>query len=175
MLLRRAARAPLISARAAPISAPAGAGSGLPKNGLPIMMARLSCLVAAPILAVALTACEDKTIAEIPFAEIKAAAAGGDAEAFKARFEDFKGKRVQWPGTVVSATRQFGDDYAETGLLLVDLDSTPDGVGDAESQIKPSQLESLEAGKPVTLTAVIREYSLKDGKLLLRVETKELN
>ena len=122
---------------------------------------------------VLLSACEDKEVTDLAFATVQQAAAQGDA-GFKSYFEQVKGKRVAWKGQVVEAQRQFEDDYMETGLLLVEVDGAGEPKGDVSFKIPPSRLDEFSPGKAVSFTAVLREYELKSGALLLKMEMKEL-
>ena len=104
------------------------------------------------------------------------AAMEGDAAAF----DTYKGKTVRWTGQVVEAIRQFGDDYAEEGVILVDMDAPPDAAGqepepDVSLLIPPSRVPELIPGQPVTFVGVIREIQRGGrGERLLRLEFKSL-
>ncbi|MGF1610299.1 MAG: hypothetical protein ACFCUQ_12945 [Kiloniellales bacterium] len=133
--------------------------------------ARLAGLAA---LMLAVAACEEPAVSDIPFAQVQQAAAGGDA-AFKDYFPSIKGKKIAWQGQVVEARRQVEDDYITTGLLLVDLDGSGEAGGeDAQMKISANDIESFKPGQPVNLTAIVREYELRGGRLLLKLETKEV-
>jgi hypothetical protein len=112
---------------------------------------------------------------EVDYNEVQEAQAMGP-EDFKARFEEFRGKRVQWSGTVVESMREFGDDYVEIGTLLVDMDMGVEGLPEADVafEIKPSQIEQFSGGDPVDFTGVIREYRTEKGNILLRLQVKEV-
>jgi hypothetical protein len=104
------------------------------------------------------------------------AAMEGDAAAFDA----YKGETVRWTGRVVEARRQFGDDYAEEGVLLADMDAPRDAAGqepepDVSLLIPPSKVPELTPGQPVTFVGVIREIQRgARGERLLRLELKSL-
>lgn len=104
------------------------------------------------------------------------AAMDGDAAAFEA----YKGKTVRWTGQVVESRRQFGDDYIEEGLLLVDMDAPRDAAEqepepDLSLLIPPSKVPDLTPGQPVTFVGVIREIQRSGGnERLLRLEFKSL-
>ena len=104
------------------------------------------------------------------------AAMTGDAAAFDA----YKGETVRWTGQVAEARRQFGDDYAEEGVLLVDMDAPRDATGqepepDVSLLIPPSRVPELTPGQPVTFVGVIREIQRGGrGERLLRLEFKSL-
>ncbi len=131
--------------------------------------------VAGLVLAVLLPACEDKQIHDLPFAEIRGAAEN-DAAGFVAYFDQVKGKRVNWQGKVVEARRVFEDDYAETGVLLIDMDAAGGGVRqeDVSFKIPPSRIGDFAPGQSVRFVAVLREYELKNGALRVIMEMKEL-
>ena len=97
-----------------------------------------------------------------------------------AAFEVYKGKTVRWTGQVVESRRQFGDDYIEEGLLLIDMDAPRDEAGqelepDLSLLIPPSKVPKLTPGQPVTFVGVIREIQRSDrGRRVLRLELKSL-
>jgi hypothetical protein len=136
-------------------------------------LAGLAALLLAPLL-LALAGCEEQAVSDVPFAQVQQAAAGGDT-AFKDYFPAIKGKKITWQGQVVEARRQVEDDYIATGLLLVDLDGPGDAGGeDAALKISADDIESYKPGQPVSVTAIVREYELRNGRLLLKLETKEI-
>jgi hypothetical protein len=104
------------------------------------------------------------------------AAMNGDTAAFDA----YKGETVRWSGQVVESRRQFGDDYVEEGVLLVDMDAPRDAAGqkpepDLSLLIPPSKVPELTPGQPITFVAVIREIEKRSrGEPLLRLELKNL-
>ena len=112
--------------------------------------------------------------AAIVYPEIRAAMDGGDAAAL----DTYKGALVRWTGQVVEARRQFGDDYAEEGVLLVDMDTPAAGQEpepDVSLLIPPSKVPELTPGQPITFVAVIREIERRGrGEPLLRLELKNL-
>lgn len=132
-----------------------------------VRLAGLALLLLLP------AACEEQAATEMPFSQVQTAASG-DA-AFKDYFDGIKGRKVAWQGHVVEARREVEDDYVATGLLLVDLDGSGEPKGeDAAVKISADDVESFAQGRPVSLTAIIREYELRNGKLLLKLETKEV-
>lgn len=136
---------------------------------------KLVRLAVAMATTIGLAACGEEPVAEISFNELKQVAERGDAAAFKARFDAVKGKKVAWTGAVVEAQRQFGDDYAEEGLLIVDVaPAASPPVPEAEFKVPPSRLADFKPGQAVTFTAVIREYELDKGALRLKLEMREL-
>lgn len=123
-----------------------------------------------------LAACDGgKKPSNIAYSDVRAAM-DGDAAAFDA----YKGETVRWNGQVVESRRQFGDDYVEEGLLLVDMDAARDGARqeaepDLSLLIPPSKVPELTPGQPVTFVGVIREIERGGrGRPLLRLELKSL-
>lgn len=110
----------------------------------------------------------------IVYPDVRAAMDGGDAAAFGT----YRGALVRWTGQVVEARRQFGDDYAEEGVLLVDMDAPAAGQDpepDVTLLIPPSKVPELTAGQPVTFVGIIREAQRGPrGEELLRLELKTL-
>ena len=112
--------------------------------------------------------------AAIVYPDVRAAMDGGDAAAL----DTYKGALVRWTGQVVEARRQFGDDYAEEGVLLVDMDAPAAGQEpepDVTLSIPPSKVPELAPGQPVTFVGIIREAQRGPrGETLLRMELKTL-
>ncbi len=138
----------------------------------------LKSLRRSAVLLVALTlaACGEEPVSEVSIANLHRKAAAGDASAFKAAFDEVKGKKIAWRGVVVESQRQFGDDYVEEGLLIVDVDpaGTPP-VAEARFNIPPSRIDDFKPGQAVSFTAIIREFELRKGPLMLMLEMKEVN
>ncbi len=112
--------------------------------------------------------------AAVAYPDVRAAMESGDAAAF----EPYRGTLVRWSGQVVEARRQFGDDYAEEGVLLVDMDpavAEQDPEPDVTFLIPPSKVPELVRGQPVTFVGIIREPQRGvRGEELLRMELKTL-
>ncbi|MDH3476498.1 MAG: hypothetical protein OEM59_22695 [Rhodospirillales bacterium] len=120
--------------------------------------------------ALMLSACGDGgEVSNLTFDDVRRAAVGDEA-GFRQYFDGVKGQRVAWQGKVVEARREFGDDYAESGLLLVDMDGA--GAEDVSFAIPPSKLADFQPGQDVRFTAFLREYELRKGTLLLKMEMK---
>ena len=119
--------------------------------------------------------CKEGEVTNITFDEIGTADAA-DETAFKSRFENFKGKKVAWQGTVVEARRVFGDDFTESCLLLVDMDGTADDPvsEEIEFEIPPSKTGDLKPGQRVKFVAVLREFDMREGQPVLKVQMKEV-
>lgn len=124
-----------------------------------------------------LAACDggNEPVSALQVVEVRDAM-NGEPAAFETYFEGIKGQTVKWSGRVVESVRQFGDDYIEEGLLLVDLDA--DGqvtkAADAVFMIKPSQIDSFKPDQPVTFVAVIREFEKGQDGPVLKLELKEI-
>jgi hypothetical protein len=124
-----------------------------------------------------LAACDggNETVSELAVVEVRQAM-NGDPAAFETYFASIKGQKVKWSGRVVESVRQFGDDYIEEGVLLVDLD--PEGQSteatDARFEISPSQIDSFKPDQPVTFIAVIREFEPSPDGPILKLELKEI-
>lgn len=129
-------------------------------------------LIPAVFLTGLLAACDSGEVAPIAFRDVRQAAA--DPAAFKAYFDGVKGKRVAWQGQVVEARREFEDDYMESGLLLVDVDAADNPGADVAMKIPSARLQEFQPGQGVVFTAIVREYALKNGMLLLKLQMKEL-
>ena len=56
----------------------------------------------------------------------------GDQASFRSFFKDIRGQRVAWGGRVVEVAKEFGDDYVEVNMLVVDLDSALGGSTDGD-------------------------------------------
>ncbi len=126
-------------------------------------------------LVLALAACGEEPVSDIAVEGLQQKAESGDAAAFKAAFDEAKGKKIAWVGKVVESQRQFGDDYAEEGLLIVDVEpAASPPVPEAEFKIPPSRIAEFKPGQAVKFTAVIREYELRKGPLRLKLEMKEV-
>lgn len=125
--------------------------------------------------ALLLAACDGSQEPEaIAYPDVRAAMDDGDAAAFS----PYKGALVRWSGHVVEAARQFGDDYAEEGVLLVEMDTPAAGQDpdpDVTFLIPPSKVPELTPGQPVTFVGIIREAQRGPrGEKLLRMELKTL-
>ncbi len=124
-----------------------------------------------------LAACDggDQPVSELQVVDVRNAM-NGDPAAFETYFADIKGQRVKWSGRVVESIRQFGDDYIEEGILVVDLDAEGQGskAADARLPIKPSQIDSFQPDQPVTFVAIIREYEKGPEGPVLKLELKEI-
>lgn len=129
-------------------------------------------LVQAVFLAGFLAACDSGEVTSIAFEEVRQAAA--DPAGFKAYFDGVKGKRIAWQGQVVEALREFEDDYAQTGMLLVDMDAADHPGADVAMKFPPSRLEEFKPGQAVTFTAKLREFKFENGALLLKLEMEKL-
>ncbi len=112
--------------------------------------------------------------AAIAYPDVRAAMEGGDAAAF----EPYRGVLVRWTGQVTEARRQFGDDYAEEGVLLVEMDTAAAEQNpgpDVMFLIPPSKVPEMAPGQPVTFVGIVREPQRGErGEKLLRMELKEL-
>jgi hypothetical protein len=136
-------------------------------------------LVAAGLVAsgLAVAGCDGgQAPSNVAYPEVRAAVDGGDAAAF----DRYKGETVRWTGQVVEARRRFGDDYAEEGVLFVDMDESAESAAtdlepDVTFLIPPSKVPEMTAGEPVTFVAVVREVERgATGERLLRLELKDL-
>ena len=127
-------------------------------------------------LALALVACGEEPVSEVSIEGLLQQAAAGDIAAFKAAFDEVKGEKIAWTGAVVESQRQFGDEFVEEGLLVVDVDpaGTPP-VAETRFKIPPSRINDFKPGQTVKFTAIIREFDLTGGPLMLTLEMKELN
>jgi len=130
-------------------------------------------IVAAAVFGLA--ACGEEPVSDISAESLQQKAASGDAAAFQAGFNEVKGKKVAWGGKVVESLRQFGDDYLEEGMLIVDVDPAAEPPApEARFKIPTSRIDGFKPSQPVNFTAVIREYELSGGPLMLVLEMKEV-
>ncbi len=147
------------------------------QSGYPAMIKRLVLAAALAVSPLLLTSCgEDEAVADIAFADIRAAFDPADAAAYRSAFDQYRGKRVAWQGHVAEAIEVVGDDYIRTGLLLVDMDG-PDAdprAGDVALDISAADIAKYQPGQPVSFTLVLREYDVDQGKLVLKGELKDL-
>jgi hypothetical protein len=121
-----------------------------------------------------LAACDGAQEAAVTYSEVRAAMDSDDAAAFS----PYKGALVRWTGEVAEARRQFGDDYAEEGVLLVEMDARAEGQDpdpDVTFVIPPSKVPELAPGQPVTFVGIIREGQPgPSGQKVLRLQLKSL-
>lgn len=141
------------------------------------MNVRALGVVVGLVAGLGLVACDDgnETVSDLQVVEVRDAM-NGDPAAFETYFQGIKGQKVKWSGRVVESIRQFGDDYIEEGLLLVDLDADGQGTkaADAKFQIKPSQIDSFKPDQPVTFVGVIREFEKGPDGPVLKIELKDI-
>lgn len=71
---------------------------------------------------------------------------------------------------MVDSRRQFGDDYMESGLLLLDIDAAADGRPDAVVELRPSQVKALTRGQSVSIEGILRGCELEGTDRVLRIE-----
>lgn len=154
--------------------ADAGIGRAEPAWRVPSAWTRVAALgVLCGTVVVASCGDDPGEVSDVRFEDIRAAL---DSEAGSGGLEPFKGKTVRWSGRVVEALRQRGDDYVEEGVLLVDMDAAGQRPEpDVTFNVRPSQLDALEAGRPVAFVGVVREMQRGvAGETLLRLELKRL-
>jgi hypothetical protein len=91
------------------------------------------------------SACGEPEVSNLTYAEIRDAAQGKDAAAYRSYFRDIKGKRVAWSGRVVEIKTEHGDEFVEVSALVVDLDgATPEE--DAVSRCPPQPPRTWRPG-----------------------------
>ena len=95
----------------------------------------------------------------------------GDKAAWWQFCGETRGKKIVWPATVVASLRQFGDDYLESGLLLLDVDTPADGRPDVAPDIRPSQVKTFSPGQRMTLGAILRGCEIQGTEPVARVKT----
>jgi hypothetical protein len=96
---------------------------------------------------------------------VRDAAQGKDGTAYRSAFKDFNGKRVAWSGRVVEAKTEHGDEFAEIGVLVVDLDG--DGPEeDAVLQVPTSTAGEMTPGREVKFTGLLRDFEWANGRPL---------
>ncbi|HLT00558.1 MAG TPA: hypothetical protein VK001_00175 [Geminicoccaceae bacterium] len=118
-------------------------------------------------------ACEEPEISKLTYAEVSEAAKGKDAAAFRSYFADLRGQRVAWSGRVVDARTEHGDEFAELGILEVDLDGAAPEE-DAILQVSVSTAREATPGQEVRFTGIIREFEWTNRRPVLRLEVREI-
>ena len=132
-------------------------------------------LVAA--LIAGLAACEDADrVSGLSFDRVRHAAVTGDQASFRSFFKGIRGQRVAWDGRVVEVAKEFGDDYAEVNMLVVDLDSALGGStdGDVRFAISAALAESMYSGREVKFTGRIEDYEWPAQQPVLRLAAQRV-
>jgi starvation-inducible outer membrane lipoprotein len=115
-------------------------------------------------------ACGEPEVSDLTYAEVRDAAQGKDAAAYRITF---RGKRVAWSGRVVEVKTEHGDDFVEISTLVVDLDGAAPEE-DAILQVSASTAEDKAPGQEVTFTALIQNFEWQDQRPLLRLEVGDI-
>lgn len=137
------------------------------------MHPRLASGLGLAVIAGALCACGEPEVSNLTYAEVSEAAQGKDAAAFRTYFADVRGQRVAWNGRVVQARTEHGDEFAELGILEVDLDgAAPER--DAILQVPVSTAREATAGQEVRFIGIVREFEWTNRGPVLRLEVREI-
>ncbi|HYN37961.1 MAG TPA: hypothetical protein VES39_01790 [Rhodospirillales bacterium] len=97
-------------------------------------------------------------------------ARNGDKAGWRRFCAESRGKKVVWPATVVASLRQFGDDYMESGLLLLDVDGGDNGRPEIAVDIRPSQVKTFSPGQRLTLGGILRGCDIQGADPVVRIE-----
>jgi hypothetical protein len=119
------------------------------------------------------SACGEPEVSNLTYAEVRDAAQGKDAAAYRSYFKDLKGKRVAWSGRVVEVRTEHGDEFAEIGALLLDLDGVAPEA-DAVLQVSVATAEDMAPGRTVKFTGTLQDVEWTNQRPLLRLEAKEI-
>ena len=125
------------------------------------------------VIAALASACGEPEVSNLTYAEVREAAQGKDAAAYRSYFSDIKGQRVAWSGRVVEAKTEHGDEFAELGVLVVDLDGAAPEE-DALLQVAVSTAEEMAPGQDVKFTGLIQDFEWANQRPILRLEAKDV-
>lgn len=137
------------------------------------MNARFVGGLSLAVIAALASACGEPEVSNLTYAEVREAAQGKDATAYRSYFREIKGQRVAWSGRVVEVETEHGDDFVELGALVVDLDGAAPEE-DAILQVSASTAEEMAAGQAVKFTGLIQDFEWTNQRPLLRLEVKDL-
>ena len=118
------------------------------------------------------SACGEPEVSNLTYAEVRDAAQGKDAAAYRHYFQDLKGKRVAWSGRVVEVRTEHGDEFAEIGALVLDLDGIAPEA-DAVLQVPVATAEDMAPGRTVKFTGELQDVEWANQRPLLRLEAKD--
>jgi hypothetical protein len=118
-------------------------------------------------------ACGEPEISNLTYAEVRDAAQGKDAAAYRSYFKDVKGQRVAWNWRVVEVKTEHGDEFVEVSALVVDLDGAAPEE-DAVFQVSASTAEEMSAGREVKFTGSLQDFEWANQRPLLRLDVKHV-
>jgi hypothetical protein len=119
------------------------------------------------------SACGEPEVSNLTYAEIRDAAQGKDAAAYRSYFRDIKGKRVAWSGRVVEVKTEHGDEFVEISALVVDLDgATPEE--DAVFQVSAATAEDMAPGREIRFTGSLQDFEWANRRPLLRLDVGDV-
>lgn len=118
-------------------------------------------------------ACGEPEVSNLTYAEVRDAAQGKDAAAYRSYFRDVKGKRVAWSGRVVEVKTEHGDEFVEVSALVVDLDGAAPEE-DAAFQVSASTAQDMTAGRAVKFTGSLQDFEWTNRRPLLRLDVSEV-
>ena len=119
------------------------------------------------------SACGEPEVSKLTYAEVRDAAQGKDAAAYRSYFRDIKGKRVAWSGRVVEVKTEHGDEFVEVSALVVDLDGAAPEE-DAVFQVSASTAEDMAVGREVKFTGLLQDFEWANQRPLLRLDVKDV-
>jgi hypothetical protein len=119
------------------------------------------------------SACGEPEVSNLTYAEVRDAAQGKDAAAYRSYFKDVKGKRVAWSGRVVEVKTEHGDEFVEVSALVVDLDGAAPEE-DAVFQVSASTAEDMAAGREVKFTGLLQDFEWANQRPLLRLDVRDV-
>jgi hypothetical protein len=119
------------------------------------------------------SACGEPEVSSLTYAEVRDAAQGKDAAAYRSYFRDVKGQRVAWSGRVVEVKTEHGDEFVEVSALVVDLDgAAPES--DAVFQVSASTAEDMAPGREIKFTGLLQDYQWANQRPLLRLDVGDV-
>jgi hypothetical protein len=119
------------------------------------------------------SACGEPEVSNLTYAEVRDAAQGKDAAAYRSYFRNIKGQRVAWSGRVVEVKTEHGDEFVEISALVVNLDSAAP-EDDAVFQVSASTAEDMASGREVKFTGSLQDFEWADQRPLLRLDVKDV-
>ena len=137
------------------------------------MSLRFACGLNLVLIAGVVSACGEPEVSNLTYAEVRDAAQGKDAAAYRSYFKDIRGQRVAWSGRVVEVKTEHGDEFVEISALVVDLDGAAPEE-DAVFQVSASTAEDMAAGREVKFTGLLQDFEWANRRPLLRLDVRDV-
>ena len=125
------------------------------------------------LIAVSAGACGEQEASNLTYAEVRDAAQGKDAAAYRSYFRDVKGQRIAWSGQVVEVKTEHGDEFVEVSALVVDLDDAAPKE-DAVFQVSASTAEARAPGREEKFTGSLQDFEWTNQRPLLRLDVQDV-